>query len=681
MLRCAALQAYVRLQGDPETLRARLVEALLDPDPDLRADAMEALADLATVHDLPAIRRSLRGDPVREVKQAAIRALGRIGEARDKAMLRDLVLSRCDDRIAWEDTLGDWEEWLDVQISAIEALGQLGDAESIETLFEAHDDPHGQNLNTPVFDALGKMGPTGVSWLLAVVKTGDGLTRKRAADALAALAPDLLIDHLDTLLDEDDPALRHHAVKVLAATDKRLWVLATEDEDADVRRAALRRAAPGQPGMAFQCLKDNNAEVQADALDLLTPPADPQEAEALAENICLWTTMGKPALLSAAARNLGRFAPDRAEELLAALAQEAGKPLDARVTAARALANMSPPAPTELFLSLLSNPAQQVRLAAVLALRDRPGDKAAQKALADAVTFSLLGEDEAVLSYDPGSQARDAAAPKDGNTTATHVRITPDGDIVDADAPLTAGASTLSSILTDAAGTPQTAELAEDTPEESAPKRKKRRAVEGPDEIARSLALDVLRSCADVAGAQMSEGILHHLTAPDTALRATAWVAASVRAREDACARALFADTAHETLQDTDPMIQFRAFEILDFGHDSEAIRSQALAASDTLTRAEAVHRLPASEAICHLVDASKRVRDAALDTLLREPTEDLILQAVEVLGAGKHADTLSSLLSRSDVARDRVLSDLGTGALNDQQAYVLLRALAGAKT
>ena len=63
--RCLAAKALGNIGSD---LGAdALVAALMDTDPDVRADAMEALVTCARPRDAAHIRRSLIGDPVQEV--------------------------------------------------------------------------------------------------------------------------------------------------------------------------------------------------------------------------------------------------------------------------------------------------------------------------------------------------------------------------------------------------------------------------------------------------------------------------------------------------------------------------------------------------------------------------------------------------------------------------------------
>jgi hypothetical protein len=126
-----------RTPHNPRT-RTALLATLEDQDPNLRTDAMTALELIAPPEDAPAILRSLTGDPVREMKLFALHALTRLGpDAAALAHIRALVLTRCEDDVAWEDDGAVWENWLDIQIAAIDALGRMGAAQAIPDLLAA----------------------------------------------------------------------------------------------------------------------------------------------------------------------------------------------------------------------------------------------------------------------------------------------------------------------------------------------------------------------------------------------------------------------------------------------------------------------------------------------------------------------------------------------------------------
>ncbi len=113
--RCLAAKALGHIGSDDAA--DALVAALMDPDPDVRADAMEALVTCARPQDAAHIRRSLIGDPVQEVKVAALRALAGLGDRDSIALIRRLALDRAEDTVSWEDAAGMWDDWLVVQIA------------------------------------------------------------------------------------------------------------------------------------------------------------------------------------------------------------------------------------------------------------------------------------------------------------------------------------------------------------------------------------------------------------------------------------------------------------------------------------------------------------------------------------------------------------------------------------
>ena len=145
-IRCAAARALGAL-GD-ENAAPALVHALLDPDPDVRADAMGALVRCARPEDAPAIRRSLEGDPVGDVKTAAVRTLARLRDDASTPLLRALARDRCESEVAWEE--GSWDDWLDVQVAAITALGDMGAEAAVDDLIRAREDEAAQELDPVV---------------------------------------------------------------------------------------------------------------------------------------------------------------------------------------------------------------------------------------------------------------------------------------------------------------------------------------------------------------------------------------------------------------------------------------------------------------------------------------------------------------------------------------------------
>ena len=672
VLRTAALRAFVCLEPDAAVKRQALKDALLDPDPDIRSDAMEALARLATPADSAVIRRSLEGDPVREVKIAATEAMGRVAQGEDIALLRALTLSRCEDEVAWEDELGDWEDWLDVQIAAIGALGDLAQTDSIEDILAARDDEMAQTMDIPVFEALGRMGTVGITWLLAIIETDRPLARKRAVKVLSKLARDALRDHTDTLEQHTDPALRIQAIALLDPSDAKLRAYLTEDADPTVRLAAFNRGVEAQDGFAELALRDRDAHVQASALDALTLPLEPKFAPAVTDHLHAWVKSSDTTLMCAAAKNLPRLAPDGAAEALVVLANDESKPLPARIEATKALATCSPQVALDVLVDLLGSPAQQIRLAALLMLKARADEDGAMDMVRAAMDGSLLPESMAMRSVKSDVRANDAAMAKDEVDGPARLRITEDGEIIEASDPPPETASTLSAII-EPLRTDKPVELAEDTPEESAPKRAKRRAIEGPNEVAVSLSQDAIRICGHLGGDDITSCLTTIAHEEDDALCAAAWAALETRPQAPDTPLRTAAKLA---ISHDDPRIRLSAFRVLGFGATEPDLAALARKDGDAMIRAEAVRHADPVVASTFVSDPSNIVRRSAVDTIVAADEPALLITAFDALVDARFVDTLADVLAVSDDIQALALIHLAKPDISPQSAYVILQAL-----
>ena len=291
-IRCAAARALGAL-GD-ENAAPALVEALLDPDPDVRADAMAALVRCARPQDAPAIRRSLQGDPEGEVKTAAVRTLGRLEDGASTELLRALARDRCESEVAWEE--GSWDDWLDVQVAAITALGDMGAESAVDDLIRARADEGGQELDHVVFAALAKMPGRGVAALLDFLKDGDARVRERALAALSRAGRDRLAPLRDRLVADPSPGVRRLAADCLDAGDAALSALVLKDPEASVRAAAVGRVAPAAPDLARAALADPDPHVRATALEGLAPHLSSADEPSLAAKLTAWLGGSDPRL-------------------------------------------------------------------------------------------------------------------------------------------------------------------------------------------------------------------------------------------------------------------------------------------------------------------------------------------------------------------------------------------------
>ncbi|MEM9250053.1 MAG: HEAT repeat domain-containing protein [Pseudomonadota bacterium] len=670
VLRSAAVRALARVAGPDH--RTAFLKALLDPDPDVRTDAMDVLAGIAHPQDAETLRRSLEGDPVREVKVAAIRALGRLKDHAASDGLRALALSRCDETIAWEDENSDWEDWLDVQIAAIEALGCIGTQDAIADMMAARDDEMGQTLDIPVFEALSKLGEEGIAYLLAIIETEPGLAAQRAAGVLSRVAPTLLEPHLTVLISNSDPVLRRTAVDLLAASGEEIAHLVATDPDATVRIHALRRCAPLQPEVALEALQDASPDVAAAALRLLRPPLESGMQDVLVDNMLAWVEKAPPGLMCEVAMQLPYWAPDRAVMPLKRLAGDEDRPLQARVAAVRGLGAVCPPLDAGDIVALLHNPAQQVRTAALVLLRARAetGDPAAVDALIHAIDGTLLPEGARQREASPNDAAPDLAMPKGEDHALNRIRITRDGDIVEAaDEEGPDARSTLGAILRQ----PETSAppLAEDTPEERPEKRRKRRAVEGPDDIAEALSREALQIVAGLGNAAVDAAVVTRAADTDDPLRRNAWQAL------EGSTFAPAATAATHAIHDDDPLVRLIGYRLLLAVSQDPDVLVTCQADSDALVRVEAVRHLPSEALAALLSDPAPIVRKAIAERMFDVCSGGEIEGMVAQLLSSQCSDTLAFLWPRSSVVRSAMARRLSAPELDKREALIVLNAFA----
>ena len=152
--RCCAIRGLARLNAKDTQSYKRLIDALLDPDPDVRVDAAEALGRLKVEAAVGPLLDNIEGDPEGDVRIAAIKALG---EIRSDAAVERLI--RCVEESGYpelDQLLDDdgfsacWE----VQRGALEALGSIGDARATQPVIDLLRDEENEELQESGFQLL-----------------------------------------------------------------------------------------------------------------------------------------------------------------------------------------------------------------------------------------------------------------------------------------------------------------------------------------------------------------------------------------------------------------------------------------------------------------------------------------------------------------------------------------------
>ena len=346
--RCEAAQALGRIDR-PAATRA-LIDALLDEDEDVRTDAAGALARLAPLEAGQQLLENLLGDPCAGVKLAAIEALTRLRHPELAPWLRRLVAGR-DPEIAWDEAEfyeGGWDDWVDIQVKAIQSLAELGIEDAVPEIVAAIDDELGQDLTEVGFKALGALGDPGVAALFRYLGEGDERQRRRVVVVLAACPGEAARNAVTQALGDPAKEVRRAAAQALAIRDPGDPCLAAlfSDPDPELRAEAVRLCGRNHPDCLAKLLDDGSALVQGVLFELLA---------------------ARPELLP-----LATVAP----LVRAALA---GPDADLAAGAAVALAAVSPEDAADDLIAQLGDPARPlaVRLGATLALTRLGGDGAA----------------------------------------------------------------------------------------------------------------------------------------------------------------------------------------------------------------------------------------------------------------------------------------------------------------
>lgn len=682
VIRCAAARALAVL-GDASTAPA-LVEALMDPDPDLRADAMAALVRCARPEDAPAIRRSLESDPVAEVKVAAIQALARLKDEPSIPLLRGLVLSRCEPAIAWEERESAWDDWLDVQVAAIDALGAMGAANAVDDLIRARDDEDGQDLDHVVFGALAQIPGRGVEVLRGFLGHGGARVRQRALAALSKAACGLLLPMREALVHDSSPQVRRLAIGCFGEGDDTLAILALEDPDASVRAAALARTVPARPDVVRSALRDPDEAVRAVVLEACaSQPARADEPD-LAANAEAWLRTAGARLATTCAAVLPTLAGAGALNTLRKTADDETRQPEVRIAALRSLGTIETGEAVDSLRLAAANRSSQVRLAALAALaqlvRTASGEvrRKAILVVTDAVRGALLVTPEGKAPQaEASAETADDSRPADAEDTETVELSYPRSTL---EAIQTRGLRTVPS---PPAAAPKEEQAG--SPARRGRARPRRVAIEGSgdaDDIAMDIRLTALRQVADCTGEAIDTALADAAGSDSPELRTAALDAIARRAAAMPLS-AVLAVTLKEALDDREPPVRAVAARAL--AAQDDAARHLAPRLQDPLdtVRAAAVSAVAAAhpEGVGGgFRDPSPLVRRAAIDGTAAHADAALLENGLRMVVEGGWADSLAEAGRRHPQAHRLLLVLLREDeTLTRQGVLMILEALSRA--
>lgn len=467
---CAAAKALHRI-GDARATPA-LTEALLDEDQDVRTDAAVALVGRTEARACRQLLENLIGDPCGEVKLSAIDALVAARYEPVVPWLRQLVVSSQEDEIAWDEDgrlAGGWDDWTDVQLRAIAALGDLGVEAAVADIVAAIANGEQQDVSSVGCTALAKLGAPGVAALAAMLDDAEEPHRRRAGACLAGLdGPDAAAGVVKALNDKAS-AVRLAVGQVLAARDpgdQRLEMLLL-DRVPEVRVAALRLCGSSHPNRLDLLLDDTSPAVCGAVADLLSRPPIFVDAQSMVPRIRDMFESNEASLAGVAAQALAVLEPGDCREKLIDAVCDAELAVEIRLGALKGLSRIGGEPAIQAMVDVLGGDDRQVRVQAMssllkIAAGDESWPNLAGTALLDALTGELVPEPEPESEPESESdEAKLAVLPGEPDAVSLEDLVEADTQNPDGEAentiPDTFPMSTLASILADEtqAGEPQ----------------------------------------------------------------------------------------------------------------------------------------------------------------------------------------------------------------------------------
>ncbi len=363
-LAAQALGAIGRRDGVPA-----LLDALLDEDPDVRVDAATALGLVGDPSTAPKLMDNLIGDPDTEVKLAVLDALVAM---RHEAIIPWLIrlLKGRDEEMAWdEDAIyqDGWDDWVDMQVKAIEGLAAFGVSKAVPDVIEAIEDEFGQDLSETGFRALVRMGEPGIA-ALAVYLDGKNIRlRRRAVTVLAASDAPSAREAVGRALKAKSAELRAVTLRAVAGRnpkDPRLAELFV-DKQSEIRAETVLLIGRLYPARAAILLRDSNWDVQRAVLELIAAAPSLFDGEELAELIRTRLQSESVDVGAAALKAIGALLGEDALTDILGILTDRDIPLARRLAAVAALGRIGGEQAVAGFTAVLGDGERQIRLDAM----------------------------------------------------------------------------------------------------------------------------------------------------------------------------------------------------------------------------------------------------------------------------------------------------------------------------
>jgi HEAT repeat protein/beta-lactamase regulating signal transducer with metallopeptidase domain len=347
------------------------MQALTSDDPEMRRNAVYLLGEMGDRRALPGLL-PLLDDPDRQVRRTAARALGEFQDSTAIAALSRALQTDSDP---------------EVRKTSAWALGEIEDPRAIPALVQALQSDESAEVRATAAWALGEIqDASALDALGAAVRDENPDVRRQSIRAIGEIDDRRAVPVLVPLLDDGDPEVRKLAVWALSELEdpSTLDALgrATTDSNVEVRRMAFRGLGELEDPRGIDYLvvglQDADPEIRARAAWALGEVADRRALEPLVAALSDENAEVRSQVVHA----LGHLEDGRAETgLVRALADQND---DVRVQAADALGEIDLSVAPPALIAALSDPSPEVRRVAAHSL-GHIADPAATEALAVAV--------------------------------------------------------------------------------------------------------------------------------------------------------------------------------------------------------------------------------------------------------------------------------------------------------
>lgn len=413
--RTVAARALARIEGDGSV--GTLIEALLDEDEDVRSDASEALARIGNGDAAKPLLENLIGDPAIQVKLNAIDGLGAMNFQQVAPLLRRLLKGR-DEEIVWDEEeyyQTEWDDWTDVQLHALKALGGLGAEEAVEDIVEMLNHADSHDVSETGFKVLDQLGVKGIAALGVYIDDGDARCRRRAAAIVGASLNAHATAALNKALSHKDPDVRYAvggALMERAPADARMKLLLADINPvirADMAKGCLQHHREVAPVL----IRDPDARVRGAVYDCLVKFPDLVAVDQAKAALAADLDGTDEAAASAALRASQAIAPETVRKSIMERLADGKSPAEMRLTAIKLLEGDDSAEAVEALIGIIGDETRSLRLQGMAALAGCAARMDWPNAAGEALLSALRGELIPAPDDEDALQADEADAPED----------------------------------------------------------------------------------------------------------------------------------------------------------------------------------------------------------------------------------------------------------------------------